>query len=269
MASGWLDRFRDLPGESPPKMLAVALGVALVCAVLVSTTAVVLKPLQEANKEREREARILDIVRGLPGMEERIGEAGGERVEALVVELGTGRVAESLDPTTYDQRAAARDPDQSIALAPEEDPARIGRRANHATVYLIRQDGAIRLVILPVHGSGYASTLYGYLALEGDGNTVVAVSFYEHGETPGLGARIEDPDWRALWAGKRLRDEEGALKIAVARGPVAPASPAAAHQVDGISGATRTGQGVSSLLRFWLGDKGFGPFLERVRTGGV
>jgi Na+-transporting NADH:ubiquinone oxidoreductase subunit C len=174
----------------------------------------------------------------------------------------------AIDPALYDQRKAAKDPQQSIALAPEDDIAGIRRRAKYATVYLVRSENEVKLIILPVHGSGYASTLYGYLALKGDANTLVALSFFEHAETPGLGAQIDEPDWREQWQGKKLRDEDGRLRIGVAKGSVEPGSPEAAYQVDGISGATRTSQGVAELVRFWAGDQGFGPYLERLRPSG-
>jgi Na+-transporting NADH:ubiquinone oxidoreductase subunit C len=122
---------------------------------------------------------------------------------------------------------------------------------------------------LPVYGTGYISTLRGYLALDADLNTIRGLSFYEHAETPGLGSEIENPRWRELWVGKRARDAAGALRLGVARGAVDPDSPDADFLVDGISGATRTGVGVTNLLRFWLGPDGFGPFLERLaREGG-
>jgi Na+-transporting NADH:ubiquinone oxidoreductase subunit C len=114
---------------------------------------------------------------------------------------------------------------------------------------------------------GYQSTLYGFLALTEDTNTVLALKFYEQNDTPGIGGRIQDPDWEALWPGKRVFDKAGVLRIGVARGKVARSSANADYQVDGISGATRTSLGVNGLVRFWLGDLGFGRFLKRVRRG--
>jgi Na+-transporting NADH:ubiquinone oxidoreductase subunit C len=125
--------------------------------------------------------------------------------------------------------------------------------------------GAIQVLILPVWGSGYQSTLFGYLALAGDGNTVLALKFYQHGETPGIGARIEDPNWTALWAGKQIYDERDEVRIGVAKGPVARGSSRYTHEVDGLSGATRTSDGVTNLLRYWLSDHGYGPYLKRIR----
>jgi Na+-transporting NADH:ubiquinone oxidoreductase subunit C len=263
-----MQKWRDLPNEHPFKTLIVALAVSFVCAMLVSVTAVYLKPLQDANQARERQQQIRQIVSRLPGSRELLAKLDGQRIETQIVELSSGNEVRSIDPAEYDQRKAARDPQHSIEIPPEHDIAGIKRRARYATVHLLKQDGRVELIILPVHGAGYASTLYGFLALEGDGNTVIALSFFEHAETPGMGAEVDDPKWRAQWQGKTVRDDAGLLRIGVAKGRVDPQSPAAQFEVDALSGATRTTQGVTNLVRFWLGDYGFGPFLERVRISG-
>jgi Na+-transporting NADH:ubiquinone oxidoreductase subunit C len=263
---GLLRRLRDLPNDSPAKTVLVALAVCLVCSAVVSGTAVLLRPLQVANQERERERHILEIVARLPGLDALFETAAVGRVEAEVVELATGATVREIDPATYDQRRAAKDPQTSVEIPAERDLAGLKRRARYATVYLVGKDDEIALIILPVHGAGYASTLYGYLALEGDANTVVALSFFEHAATPGLGAGIDEQEWRDQWQTQKLRDEAGRLRIAVAEGRVDPGDPAALYQVDGLSGATRTGQGVTDLLRFWLGEDGFWPFLRRIQS---
>ncbi len=121
--------------------------------------------------------------------------------------------------------------------------------------------------MLPVYGQGYLSTIRGYLALAGDTNTVRGIRFFEHEETPGLGSEIESEAWRSAWRGKRLRDEQGEIRIRVVREAQSGALPAE-HRIQGISGATRTSDGVSNLVRFWVGPDGFGPYLERIRAGG-
>jgi Na+-transporting NADH:ubiquinone oxidoreductase subunit C len=135
-------------------------------------------------------------------------------------------------------------------------------------VHLVLEGARVELVVLPVHGEGFVSTLYGYLALDGDLNSIRSLVFFEHAETPGLGAQIEDPRWLAKWRGKLVRDAEGRIRIRVAPDAVAPDAPDAVHEVDGITGATYTGEGVTNLLRFWLGEDGFGPFLRRLETHG-
>ena len=253
---GWWRRFAALPKDSIAKTLTFAFAIALVSAIIVSIASVTLRPLQKANLERERQARIISMV------SRAIGDAGP--LSAHVVELATGRIAPGIDPVTYDQAAAAKRPESSIAIPKDADSAGIGRSAKHATVFIRREGGKPTLIVLPVHGAGYQSSLHGYLALRGDGNTVAALTFYKQGETPGLGARITEPAWQSLWPGKRLADEGGTIRIAVIRG--AATGP---HEVDGISGATRTGTGVTNMLRFWLGTYGFGPFLAQVKAGKI
>lgn len=256
-----MTRLRDMPNETPAKTLLVALSVSLVCAVVVSAAAVLLQPMQLANKRADQQRQIVQIVTRLPATRELVEAAGAVQVETHVVELSSGGYVDGIDPVAYDQRSAAADPMQSVEIPPEHDLARLQRRARYATVYVLRKQGRIELIILPVHGKGYASTMYGFLALAGDGNTVVALNFYEHGETPGMGAIVADERWQRLWQGRKVRDEQGQLRIGVATGPVAPG---ADYEIDAMSGATRTGRGVTDLLRFWLGAWGFAPYLERI-----
>lgn len=262
----WLQRFRDMPNDRPAKTFLVALTVSLVCALVVSTTAVLLKPLHLANRERERQEHILAIVERLPGVKELFETVEARQVEAHVVELSTGNYVRALDPEDYNQRAAAKNPQLSIEIPDEHDIAGINRRARYAPVYLVTKDDEIKLIILPVHGSGYVSTLYGFLALAGDASTVVALSFYEHAETPGMGAQVDSEAWRSQWYGKKVYDEQGQVRLSVALRPVDPASPDSAYLVDGITGATRTSEGVGNLLRFWLGEYGFGPYLQKIQS---
>jgi Na+-transporting NADH:ubiquinone oxidoreductase subunit C len=245
-------------------MLLVAATVCLVCSLVVSTAAVLLRPHQLANQARERMQKVAAMLDGVPGLADLVGGMDVGALDVRVVELSTGAYAEAIDADAYDQRAAAADPERSVALPAGRDLAGLGRRARWATVYLARaRDGAVRLVILPVHGQGFASMLYGYLALDADGATVRGLSFYEQGETPGLGAEVASPEWLATWRDKRVRDASGRLRVRVASGAAA-----SEYEVDGIAGATWTGKGVTSLLHFWLGADGFGPFLERLAAEG-
>jgi Na+-transporting NADH:ubiquinone oxidoreductase subunit C len=267
-ARGWIG-LRRLPRESALRAILLTLIVCAICSATIAAAVSILRPYQDANRTRDRAAYIEEIVASVPGLESVLGALRSAQLEAHVVELATGRIDADLDPVRFDAQRAAREPDASTALPGEQDLAGIGQRANHAVIYLVRKHGELRLLLLPVYGTGYISTLRGYLALDADLNTIRGLSFYEHAETPGLGSEIENPRWRELWVGKRARDAAGALRLGVARGAVDPDSPDADFLVDGISGATRTGVGVTNLLRFWLGPDGFGPFLERLaREGG-
>ena len=120
------------------------------------------------------------------------------------------------------------------------------------------------LVILPVSGMGLWSTLYGFVALDADLRTIRGLTFYEHGETPGLGGEVDNPRWKALWPGRRAFGADAEVRIEVIRGRAGPAD-VDPHRVDGLAGATMTGRGVTNMLRFWLGEHGFRPYLERLR----
>lgn len=257
-----------MPNERLPKTLAVVGFVCFVCSLLVSTSAVLLRPYQQQNRVAERARLIREILGNVPGLEELVEGLGSIRVETRLVELESGAFVEDGDSDTFDARAAAKDPERSRAVPPERDLAGLGRIARAAVVHLVLEGKRVKLVILPVHGEGFVSTLYGYLALDGDLNLIRSLVFFEHAETPGLGAQIEDPRWLAKWRGKLVRDAEGRIRIRVAPGAVAPDAPDAAHEVDGLTGATYTAEGVTNLLQFWLGEDGFGPFLRRLEAHG-
>jgi Na+-transporting NADH:ubiquinone oxidoreductase subunit C len=197
-----------------------------------------------------------------------------ESIESRMVELETGNYVESPSLNDFDANAASRDPLTSTKIPDDLDIAGIRRRANTSPVYLVRQGEALEQIILPVYGSGLWSTMYGYLALAADATTVTGLRFYSHAETPGLGDQIDDPEWRELWVGKQIFGSDGEPRIEVIRGAVlhtdsANGTNAAQFQIDGLSGATLTGRGVTQLLRYWTGPHGFGPYLETFRQAEV
>ncbi len=245
--------------DSTANTILVAVGVSLVCSVLVSTAAIVLRPTQEANETSFRQAIVLQVA-GLYDPERPIDEQF-DSIEARIVNLATGEFVDSIDPASFDPLAASNDPEMSTALSASTDIASLRRRENYAPVYLVSDSGQLSQVILPVRGKGLWSTLYGYLSVEPDGNTVRGLKFYEHAETPGLGDQIDRESWQALWPGKQLTNANGEPQIEVVRGQ-APAD--STYQVDGLSGATLTGRGVQNLVNFWTGPDGFGPFLTQL-----
>ncbi len=237
---------------------------AFCSAVLVSVAAVLLEPRQTAHLEQERQARLDALLDGLPELRALMREAGADALVTRPVDLTQGRFSDAELPATYDPVAAADDPAASTSIPPEADLAGLKRRENLVPVHLLARDGELALIVLPLRGRGYASMIRAYLALEPDLKTVAALTIVEQGETPGLGARIEDPAWQAMWAGKQTADETGRVLIEVVRGVAS-----GPFEVDGITGATRTGNGVTGMLRFWLGDWGYGPFLDRLAAEGL
>lgn len=250
--------------ESTQYTILVALALCIVCSVIVSTAAVMLKPAQEANKAKDFKRNILqaaDMYEAGVSIEEQF-----KKVETRIVDLETGKFTDAVDPATYDQRKAAKDPNTSEAIAVENDIAKIARMEKYAEVYVADSDHG-EVLILPVRGYGLWSTLYGFLAIESDYNTIVGLGFYEHGETPGLGGEVDNPLWKGLWDGKHIYDQNGNVAIQVIKGNVDANTPNGDNKVDGLSGATLTSRGVSNLVQFWLGDYGYGPFLKNLKSG--
>mgnify|MGYP006134092357 FL=1 len=255
--------------DSTSKTLVVALALCIVCSVIVSAAVVILKPIQEINKTLDRKRNILAAA----GMLEK--NATGEDINkqfsdinTRVVDLNTGKFADdAVDLARYDPLKAAKDPDLSEALTTKQDLAKISRREHYAIVYLVENpQGDIEKVILPIRGYGLWSTLYGFIALESDGNTIAGLGFYEHGETPGLGGEVDNPRWKAFWPGKQVY-RDGEVEIGLVKGSVDPADVDASWEVDGLAGATLTSKGVTNLVHFWLGKNGFEPFLNNLRAG--
>ncbi len=251
--------------DSIQNTFIVATGVCVFWSVLVSAAAVGLRGRQIENKIAERRRNIL-VAADLYDEAVPLDQAF-KQVEAQIVDLETGEFVDkaTVDPEQYDQRTAAKDPELGIAIKPEHDLARIKRREKYSFVYRVVKDGKLDQIVLPINGKGLWSTLYGFIALDADMETIRGITFYEHKETPGLGGKVDDENWKQKWVGKLAFDDGGDVQIKVARGTVDPNRPEAKHQVDGIAGATLTAVGVSNLVQYWLGENAFGPFLEKQR----
>jgi len=252
--------------DSISRTILVTVLLCVVCSVVVSAAAVLLKPQQVANKELDRKTNILAAA-GLLDPSKSVDELFSQ-ITTKVVDLETGKYTDAVDAGAYDARKASKDPEMSRALTRKEDIASIKRVARYQTIYLVEKEGELSSIILPVHGYGLWSTLYGFLALEGDLNTVVGLGFYSHAETPGLGGEVDNPLWKELWPGKKVY-EEGAWspEIHLIKGNVDPSSAAATYQIDGLSGATLTSNGVTNLVQFWMGQNGYAPFLKNLKAG--
>ncbi|MEM9071100.1 MAG: Na(+)-translocating NADH-quinone reductase subunit C [Myxococcota bacterium] len=255
------------PKEFTTKYVAVfAIAVCFVCAIFVASIAVGLKSKQEHNARVDRLSKVLSVAglvaEGEVLTQQEVIDRFEENVEARAVDLQTGSYDESIDVATYDQRARAKD-EATSRVAPAND-AKVRRLPNRALVYLVKDGDSIRRVILPIEGYGLWSTLYGFLALDRDLRTIRGITFYEHGETPGLGGEVENPRWQAGWEGRLAFNDEGEVALEVVKG-TAGSVDADPYSVDGLSGATITSRGVTYLIQFWLGDDGFGPYLDSIR----
>lgn len=256
--SGWSN-------DSFSKTIVVAASLCLFCSILVSAAAVGLRPLQLKNKELDMKKNILQVAE-LYEEGTSIEVVFGQKIETKLIELESGEYVDTESPESFDQRKASKDPAESVAIPAELDSAGIRRKATKAPVYLVKENDELKLIILPVHGYGLWSTMYGFLALESDGTTVAGINFYDQGETPGLGGEVVNPKWRNLWKGKKVYSTEGEAILGLIKGSVTDATPNAEHKVDGLAGATLTSVGVTNLIQYWLGKEGFAPYLEKIKN---
>ncbi len=256
-----------LGNDSLEKTIAVALSLCFVCAILVSFAAVALRPMQIENKALDMKKNILDVA-GLLDEDTNINEAFSGQIEEKLVDITTGDYVKDMDVSSYDQRKAAKDPELNITLDSSEDIASIKRKAKIAKIYLVKKGDAIESIILPMHGYGLWSTMYGFLALEADGQTVKSINFYDQAETPGLGGEVVNPNWRALWKGKKVYSDSGEVKLGLIKGVVDTSKSGSEYDVDGLAGATLTSLGVSNLVRYWMSAEGFAPFLDKIKNDG-
>ncbi len=241
-----------------------AFRLCVFCSAIVSIAAVGLRSTIQANKERERKKNIL-IAAGLYDETEDV-EDQFKQVQIRIVNLKTGEYTDAVQVGVYDQRKASKDPDLSKPLDRVIDVATIKRLEKYAYVYLVdHEDGP--LIVLPIRGYGLWSTLRGFLAIDfdtlkqsPDATLVRGITYYEHAETPGLGGEVDNPAWKAKWQGKKLFDDEWKVTLRVVKGATGE------HEVDALSGATITSRGVDNMLKFWLGENGFGPYLKAMRT---
>jgi len=254
--------------DTPLRALMTVLVTAVVCSTIVSASVVLLRPIQLNNELLKRSGNILQLTGLLPAE----GAVDDARVlelfrslDARVVNIDQTSLDTGFDPYTFDERKAATDPELSIAVPPAEDLAKLARRSQYLTVYLVWKDGQLDRVVLPIRGAGMWSMVYGYIALESDFNTIAGVVFYEQNETPGLGDQIAKPHWQQKWVGKRLYDETGEMLFRIAEGPVAEGASGAGYEVDALTGATVTANAVTALMRYWFGPNGYGPLLQRLR----
>ena len=258
------------PKSNNAKTIRVALTLCLVCSVLVSAVAVGLKPAQVENARLDRNKNIL-VAADMYNAESDTADDVAERFkdfEVKIIDLNKGnyvdddalKAAGIPDRNAYDATQATKNKALSDDLG-DNDPASIGRKPKYAKVYVKKDDaGKPEMVVLPIQGYGLWGTIYGFLTLESDMNTIKGISFYEHKETPGLGARIEEPKWRAMWTGIHSYDENGDVATGVTK-----AGNPKDNWVDGISGATLTSRGVSNMIQFWLGEQGYKPYLDLLR----
>lgn len=256
--------------ESITKTLTVTLGICIICSILVSSAAVSLHGLQEKNRKVDTIKNILQAG-NLYEEGSDVLSIYNERIEPILIKVSKDEKETpdefwtELNMEKYSIKEMARHPEYGEKIVPEKDIAGIKKRPRHMVIYLVKDGYKIDMVVLPIYGKGLWSTMYGFISLASDFKTIRGLTFYEHGETPGLGGEIDNPSWKTLWKGKTAYDDQDNTIITIIKGLVNPKNPDADHQIDGISGATLTARGVDQLVKYWLGDEGYGPYLAKMR----
>jgi len=246
--------------------ITVTLIMCLVASILVAGSAVLLKPLQVTNKAIDFKKNVLKVA-GIYDASKSV-DSQFEQIQVKIVDLRTGKFTDAIaDVEKFDQSASAKKPELSEKLNSEEDIAKILRREKYAKVFLVNDENGLNKIILPVRGYGLWSTMSGFIAVDKDLNTVKGFGFYSQGETPGLGGEVDNPKWKSLWVDKKVYSSSGDVKLTVVKGHVDESTPEAEYKVDGLSGATLTSNGVKNLIKYWMGDSGFKPFLTNLKNG--
>ncbi|WP_439243709.1 Na(+)-translocating NADH-quinone reductase subunit C [Lonepinella sp. BR2474] len=240
--------------------LTVVVLLSLVCSLVVAGAAVLLKPTQDIQKQLDKQKNILQAA-GLMQPNINVQEVFAKSVEPKIVDLATGDYVD--DVKNFDAKVAAKDPATSIAISPDDDKAHIKVRAKYAEIYLVKDDaGNTTQVVLPMYGNGLWSVMYGFVSVATDANTVKGITYYEQGETAGLGGEIANPLWQKKFENKKIFNPQGDVALGVHKGGSADVE----HGVDALSGATLTSNGVDGSIKYWFGPNGFGPYLTKFKA---
>lgn len=267
--------------DTIPGTFAVAGALCVVCSLLVSTLAVGLIPYKEANKKLAIQREVVSVS-GLMDAEQ-LGSASADdittmfksKVRKQLIDLSTGEVVDAesvgIDLESYKGDESASKEGMGAPIPAEQDLAQITNKETYGAVFQILdkegEEEKLTQIVLPIRGKGLWSTLKGFIALQMDASTVNGITYYEHGETPGLGGEVDNKNWKAKWVGKTVRNDQGEVVISVIKGTVEPSTPDAGQKIDGLAGATITSRGVESMLHFWLGENGYGPYLSTLGHG--
>ena len=212
----------------------------VVCSFLLTFAATALKPFQQANALADQQKNVMKVLRLL--------EAEKSYSNAEIQGLFNQNVKSAFVSSTGD-------------VVMEETKGAL-------PIYLRVQDHQIQSYAIPISGYGLWSTLYGFLSIAADGNTVEGITFYEHGETPGLGAECEKPWFQNNFVGKKISNADGdfvSIDIAKSAVPADIPEDQKQHAVDGISGATITTNGIEAFIKTDL--QKYEPFSKRLRSG--
>ncbi|WP_339867814.1 NADH:ubiquinone reductase (Na(+)-transporting) subunit C [uncultured Algoriphagus sp.] len=233
--------------QSNTYIITFSVILTVVLGLLLSGTSQVLGPLQKEAIALDNKKQILGAV--ISGDEiaamtpKEINSYYESRIASIVVDIDGKEVTEQ---------------DGVAVTAETVDIAKNYKKPKEERlfpVYIYHAEGNaddVANYVLPLYGAGLWDAIWGYIALDTDMNTVGGITLAHAGETPGLGARITEPEVQSRYVGKTIFDESGdlvAVQMQKGEGKDYSDNP---HQVDGMSGATITGKGVNNMLYNYL-----------------
>ncbi len=218
------------------RVVVFAAVVCVICSLLLSITAQSLKDRQDKEVEFDRKKNVLKAFGvnlvgddGTPISKEAVDTYFTVNISEIYIDKETGNVVENPDPT----------------LIRKEQKERTHVTRSLLPLYVWRENGEATKYAFPTSGMGLWSIVNGYLALEKDLSTVIGVTFYKHGETPGLGGEVSTEWFQSQFADKKIFENGKLIRLEVVKGGAPDGSN---HQVDGISGATMTGNGLNIFI---------------------
>ena len=252
-------------------IIGFAAAVCVVCSLFVSGAAVSLKSKQLLNAQLDLQKNIISVaelpeskdisalsVEKIEGLF--VKSENPNRIEQLYIDIDTGKITEVDDATIEKDKKGCSD--RAKEIDKKSNTAKLACRPKYQDIYKVYNKGEFSRYILPVVGKGLWSTLKGFAAVDSSRKKVVGLTFYSHGETPGLGGEIDSAKFKGDWASGRTiyknENPDAGVALKVAKG----AAKNKKYEVDGLSGATLTANGVTGMMSFWFGDLGYKKFLK-------
>jgi Na+-transporting NADH:ubiquinone oxidoreductase subunit C len=219
------------------RVITFAAVVCVICSLVLSATSASLREMQDMQVELDRQLNVLKAF-GVAVVDENgqkltkdvVDRYFAENISEIFIDKATGEVIEGLT---------------SAQLTKSEIKARTHEERSRLPLYVWKEDGEIQKYAFPTSGMGLWSIIHGYLALDRDLSTVIGATFYKHGETPGLGGEVSSEWFQNQFQDKKIFADGSLLRLEVVKGQAPEGSN---HQVDGMSGATMTGNGMNNFL---------------------
>ena len=226
-------------------IITYSVVMVVIVAVLLSCAALGLKDRQDENILNEKKTQIVKALGETASYKEVVAEAALLNAEGVVVETKEEKVFDALQ-SVKDSRAAGQFPIFKAA------------------------DGS---VVVPLYGAGLWGPIWGYIALDKDMNTVKGIVLDHQGETPGLGAEITTAKHQAMYVGKAVFEGEELVGITLKKGG---ADKENTHEVDAITGGTKTSDGVTAMIKeclasykpYFVANKVVAPATDQPATEG-